>query len=530
MVGTNIASDSTSLLLLTTDAQKQLIEIYNSPGDSKNKELATRILFAQLLASGGLTILSVKGDIADFRQGQQLDITTIDGQPVAFFKKDIPIDVTLTPEIETPGTTPDFSTPSPSSVETVIDSLRLQYSTSTFVNKDGLIAVNNQIDIHPGMIQTLASEDFNKIVTASKELENVGGDFNKLSKEMQQLVQSLSKSGGLRLRFDYQIIGQVDKYLEYMGIKNNELFQNLSRNERVRLFDLPNNMNYLEDFAPGSVKQKKINSQLKEKNSNLRDVEYALAQNPKNPYEFINHVQFYRAYLNNKIDSLDDQFSIKLNQIIKAEATNLGITVNEIREDTAKLKSINQQVSKEFFQNFDGNPKALDTEQAVRKEIKRRVEESAVTPGQPDKINPPILNEAQESYKQKVKETENQIGTITIEANLSPEETAQRLKNIADELKFSSESAATYHALKHYNELPPSHLGRYSTEFDDYYQSAIQTIKQSTEIRPGYNQNGDRTFKFTTTYDEERKIYKLQAIVRVSSEDKANILTYFQSE
>ena len=503
-------SDLTGGVIISGMHYRRIEEIRQTVTDeNKRKQLILEEL-RNAAATGGLILLGMSG-VGGGKKGKGDELAP---------------DSSSTPKIESPGTRPDLSTPSPSSVKTVIDSLRSQYSTSTFVNNNGLVAINNQIDIHPEMIQKLASEDLNKIVTASKELENVGGDFDKLSKETPQLVQNLSKSGGLRLRFDYQIIGQVYKYLEYMGIKNNELFQNLSRNERVRLFDIPNSMNYLEDYLPGSVKQSTINKQLKEKYSNLRDVEYALAQNPKNPYEFINHIEFYRAYLDNKIVTLNQQYLFNLNQRIKAEATNLGITVNVIKEDTAKLKSINQQVSKEFFLNFDGNSKALDTEQAVRKEIKRRVEESAVTPGLPDKINPSILNETQENYKQKVKETENLIGTISIDANLSPEETAQRLKNIADELKFSSESAATYHALKHYKEQPPSHVGRYSTKFEDYYQSAIETIKKSTEIIPGYNQNGDRTFKFISSYSDLD--YKLQVIVSVSPQGEGRILTYFQ--
>ena len=81
--------------------------------------------------------------------------------------------------------------------------------------------------------------------------------------------------------------------------------------------------------------------------------------------------------------------------------------------------------------------------------------------------------------------------------------------------------------MKHYEELPPSHKNG-SNQFDDYYQSAIKTIKKSTEVNSSYSQNGNRFFIFKIVYDESEKSYNMQTIVGISPEGKATILTYFK--
>ena len=75
-------------------------------------------------------------------------------------------------------------------------------------------------------------------------------------------------------------------------------------------------------------------------------------------------------------------------------------------------------------------------------------------------------------------------------------------------------------------ELPPSHQEG-NNLFNDYWQSAIKTIKNSTEVASSYNQNGNRSFVFKHTYIEGGQNISLKAIVGVSSNGTTNILTYF---
>ena len=70
LVQVTIAADSLSLALLTADATRQTQAILESPGDDEQRQRALTILFAQLAIAGGLTILSIRGDIADIQAGR----------------------------------------------------------------------------------------------------------------------------------------------------------------------------------------------------------------------------------------------------------------------------------------------------------------------------------------------------------------------------------------------------------------------------------------------------------------------------
>ena len=436
-------------------------------------------------------------------------------------------DSSTTPEIETPGTRPDLSTPSASSVETVIDSLRLQYSTSTFVNKDGLIAVNNQIDIHPNTLQKIESETLNKIVNATKELEEVGGDFNKLSKETQKIIQDLTKTSSGRWRFNYQLNERVNQYLDYVGVKDNEIFQNLTWSDRARLFDEPNSMDYLDNIPEGVKKRdRKIKAKEQEKAINQQAANYALAQNPQNAREFVNYVEFYKAHVDSKIKILEEEYIKKLESKIITQAEEEGISFEELERNNKKITKINQELSQEFFLELYGESIKLDSPKIVKKTLTEKAYESSGTTGNIGQVNDQTLKEVEQRYQQKSDEIENKIATIKVNINLSTEEIIQEIKVIADSLKFSNESAAAYHTLKHYDELPPSHRND-SNQFDSYYQSAIKTIKESTEVNSSYSQNGNLSLIFKATY-VEGKTYELQTIVGVSPEGKASILTYFR--
>ena len=286
-------------------------------------------------------------------------------------------------------------------------------------------------------------------------------------------------------------------------------------------------MDYLDDIPEGVKKrERKIEAKKQEKTINEQAANYALAQNPQNAREFVNYVEFYKAYNSEKIDILDQEYRKKLNEAIKVKAAEEGITVEQLRADSKKITKINQEVSQEFLQNLYGEPIKLDGEKAVKKHLTIKVYESSGTTDQIGKVNQDTLKEVEQSYQQKSDEIENKIGTTKVNINLSTEEIIQEIKVIADSLKFSNESAAAYHTLKHYDELPPSHRND-SNQFDSYYQSAIKTIKESTEVNSSYSQNGNLSLIFKATY-VEGKTYELQTIVGVSPEGKASILTYFR--
>ncbi|MGF1490242.1 MAG: hypothetical protein ACFBSE_24390, partial [Prochloraceae cyanobacterium] len=274
-------------------------------------------------------------------------------------------------------------------------------------------------------------------------------------------------------------------------------------------------------------RDRKIKAKEQEKAINQQAANYALAQNPQNAREFVNYVEFYKAHVDSKIEILERQYDNKLNQAIKLKAEEEGITFEQLRTDNKKITKINQEISQEFFQELYGESIKLDSKKAVKKHLTEKIYESSGTADNIGIVNQQSRKEAELSYQEKVKEIENKIGTTQVNINLSPEEIIQEIKGIADSLKFGSESAAAYHAMKHYDEIPPTHQ-RGSNHFDDYYQSAIKTIKESTEVNSSYSQNGNLSLIFKATYVEGEDVYKLQTIVGVSLEGKAAILTYFK--
>ena len=104
--------------------------------------------------------------------------------------------------------------------------------------------------------------------------------------------------------------------------------------------------------------------------------------------------------------------------------------------------------------------------------------ENARTGNNFEQLKPQTQKELQNTYSTKTAEVGDNIGGVQIEPNLSSQQTINRIKAEADNLKFGNESAAIYHTEKHYNEFPPSHKTE-DNKFNNYWQSAIETIKKS---------------------------------------------------
>ena len=84
LTGANLAADGATVVLMSADAYRQSQEIWQGPGEEGDKRKAMALLIAQLAVTGGLLTLSLKGNIADLRDGQRL-VLGIDenGVPVA---------------------------------------------------------------------------------------------------------------------------------------------------------------------------------------------------------------------------------------------------------------------------------------------------------------------------------------------------------------------------------------------------------------------------------------------------------------
>ena len=410
--------------------------------------------------------------------------------------------------------------------ETVLIDLEQQYPQNLFESNGNLVGINNQIDIHPNKIAETSPSTLTLIVESSRELDSVGGDITQVTPETKKTIGDLTKTAGGRWRFEYQKNAVVNQYLEYVGLEDNELFQNMSDAEKIRLFDIPNQMNYLDDL-PVNAKQRKLDTKAQEKTIEQQAASYAIQQNPRNANEFVNHTEFYKTQIEQKIRFSEGLYEKKYKEAFQKYATSREIEVKNI---SSKQKTqIHRQISQEFFQELYGETVQFDGEKTARKYIRRKAYESSGNTDNIGQVNQKARDEIQNHYQEKVADIGDNIGGIKIEPNLSLDRTIEQIKSVADEIKFGDESAAAYHTEKHYGELPPSHQEG-NNLFNDYWQSAIRTIKKSTEITSSYNQNGSRSFVFKHTYNEENEIYSLKTIVGVFIDGTAKILTYFKND
>lgn len=83
LLGVNIAADAVSIAAMTAQAAEQLKAIDEGTGTPDQKAHARRLLVAQLLLTGGLTVLAIRGSIKAFPRGIRLVVhPDYNGNPV----------------------------------------------------------------------------------------------------------------------------------------------------------------------------------------------------------------------------------------------------------------------------------------------------------------------------------------------------------------------------------------------------------------------------------------------------------------
>jgi len=348
---------------------------------------------------------------------------------------------------------------------------------------EGKITVNNQIDIHPQKLKELASQDLQNLLSATKELQEKGGKFEDVSPDNQTILKELSTSDNQRLRFDYQLKGQVDRYLADMGIANNQLFQNMSTSDRNRVFDLVN----------------------EPKTYHKEAAQYALSQNPKNPSEFVNHVQFYKANIQKKVDlKFENYYKLKNEKVQLLEQSQNGRQLSH-----TETQNVEKQLSKELY----------GEEIFGKKNIKKKIQQTVLKKSGHDDV--------QTAYQELAKTLpSDKIGSSQIKPELSRTDKISVVKEL-DDVKFSSESTAVYHAEKHYQELPLSHR-QGDGQINNYLNSASKTIKSADKVDASFDQYGNEVFVFHKSYTEGEKPAKLKAIVKVTPDGKIILASYLQ--
>ncbi|GLQ45814.1 hypothetical protein GCM10007862_08650 [Dyella lipolytica] len=362
----------------------------------------------------------------------------------------------------------------------------------------GVISLDGQIKIDARKLASMTDEEVKKLMQATKALKTAAGDLKSLNTADKQLVDELSKSAGQRLRFEAQL-KKVDQFLNDIGAKTDargaKLLGDISDAERRRLYDLVN------ANRPGTGNLEKQAS------------DYALAH-ATSANEYVELFEAYAAKFKDVLESRSAAYETSVStEVQKRIAANPAMTSAE----KAKLPGIVQkQMSKAALgEEIDGfGPR-------FKKAMAAKVENELGQPGDPTRAGSGAT-QTQATLDANKLALRGRIGAATIDSGLSDVDAMAKVKALP-EVKFGSETAASYHVEKHVGELPPSELS--GNRVSDFLKSANKTIQSGT-ASVKVNQDGSRNIIYTRQMTDAGKSYTMTAMVNVSWDGKVSLATY----
>ncbi len=369
------------------------------------------------------------------------------------------------------------------------------------VAPEAVIRINDAIDIHPDRLAEISPGDLKNLLTATRALKEKGGDFSKLDKADQKILNGLSATRSYRLRFEFQR-QRSDQFLTELGIADRPIFENMTNADRNRIYDLLSNK---PDLDPS----KGIIGQVAPKGAPdlpRQAADYALSRKPSSAAEFVNHYEFYMKQFGAAAEARITAFDKSVADAISAwEAKNGAASKSQrdsIQTEVAKKAGVTGKV-KDFYYG----------------EQQKQMQASAATPGV---VNDEGRKSVGAVYDELAKDIGGRVGGSKIEANLPRDQVVQKLRTLPD-IQFGSESAAAYHTEKHFDEIPAAE--RAGTKYDAYINSARKTIRDpASKIIPVSTQEGGaNSYKFERTMGDGTV---MTAIVIVTSDGKVVLATY----
>jgi hypothetical protein len=339
---------------------------------------------------------------------------------------------------------------------------------------DGTVRMNGQLEVHPGRLAEIADADLAELVRATRALDDVGGDIGRLKTVDATAEASLvrfASSGSYRLRFAYtrsQAQQHLDDLLAQLGTNraSHRAFANVTPGDADRLYDI-----YRASVASD------VEAHLKP-----QAARYALDQNPATTREFVEHYEFYMA-----------EFSARFEAAAQRHLAGTGRT---------KLGK-----------------------------AERRTVRAEVLAGLADPANPrvPAAGESaavRAAYDTMAQHLGARHGGGRVQAGMSDAATVTAIQSMS-EVQFASQSAAVYHAHKHFGELPGPEQARAPNAITAYVDSAVDTVRHADPVAAAASrstaQAGDaRSFTFTRTIDGKQ----MRAIVFVTREGRVILATY----
>ena len=350
----------------------------------------------------------------------------------------------------------------------------------------GQLRINGQLEIHPSRLAEVDAADVRTI------LEATGA-----SPVDQARLTPFTRSGSYRFRFQFQLDGNATWFTTNVNnpsVCNTPARQATATRLEASLGTDARSLARLTDLVnaqlPGGVA-----TALRE-----RAAGYALDRNPANAAEFVNQFEmFVSEYMRRRAD-LDAQ--------IRARTTALTTGTPPLSRAAAE-----RQASTEILgRPVQGFGNAFNV---------------AVLEGSPGSSYAGVSDAAVTTRATTLAtDLAGRAGATPLGAAVDPARLASQVQAMPN-LQFGSESSATYHANKHYRELPSIHRdpGFGSNDVSRYLRSASETISGGTSTI-AHNQDGSYSVIFARTYGDR----PMRAIVRVNTDGTVVLATYMSGQ
>lgn len=355
----------------------------------------------------------------------------------------------------------------------------------------GALRINGLLDIHPRALAEIADDHLKTILDGTRR-----GD--------RAALVPFTMSGSYRLRFRFNLDDATDfarDLFRQLGKDGDPrvraLLDGATDAGKARLFDLQN-----ASYPSGELGQR-----LKTKAA-----DYALGKNPGDLRAFVEYFEMYTSEFARRSDLLKQR-------IEQRSAALLGAMSEAERQGKTAVKTANQQATRELLgAAFDGGTGSNGVKNAIRNKTLQDLGEDLGQSG----TSAAARGAIDARYNQLAGQTTGRIGAGKVAFDQPDAALVASVKGLG-EVKFKSESAAVYHANKHANEMPPSHLT--GGEMTAYANSAQQTIRQGSGAVVT-QQGGGKQIVFQHTYTEGGQTYKMTARVNVAPDGTVTLATY----
>jgi hypothetical protein len=374
---------------------------------------------------------------------------------------------------------------------------------------EGLFEINGQLRIAPALLRNIKESDLPRLLSATRELQQAGGKIGEVSKEARQILSDFTKSGGYRLRFNYQL-EEARQWLIDLG--KSAGYENITQVE-------VNGRRIFADMTPRELERLRTSSGTvaagNPENIRTMGLNYALSAKPGSVQEFAERYEFFMSHYEAKYNLLSDNFDANWKGRVRQWETDNGLKVPPAVENQFR------QLARTELGLSNKGEKAAIAERVVR---------DFAMKDDLSKINLRTQAELYAQYEQRRLELDGRYGVATIKAGLSDVENITLIQELArsNRLFFSSEAAAVYHSHKHFKDLPPSDQAGSTNNVSAYYKSAEQTVlqadvRQTMRSASPTQDGGARMYTFTRVVQGK----EYNARVLVTNEGQAFLVTYY---